>query len=324
MDTCVLLRVPGSIAKILHYGTCKKNAGPILLSIPAHCDCFSICLFGLSAGFCISSHFDICSSGYVGCGAFKMQSRSRWQSAFILTGLLVAETVHSAPTSTQEAAASFKTQYPPSAANARLLLPETQGVSAYQPVGDVPTYVKQFYPTSLEREGRQLQKPTPDPREDPYSFAGGFEDLYDTLLGALIPNVLPTTSDAPATAPATIPVPSATLPSQETINGPPEATSTSTTAPTRISVPVPTGSSSASSLTSHSAKPQDTSTSVESISAANTIMATMANGQDVFLPVSTGPIPGTVKSRDDHPLPRASIVRLPQYMRLCIQLNLVR
>ncbi|GAB1204034.1 hypothetical protein APSETT445_002683 [Aspergillus pseudonomiae] len=36
----------------------------------------------------------------------------------------------------------------------------------------------------------------------------------------------------------------------------------------------------------------------------------MVNGQDVFVPVSTGPIPGTVKSRNDHPVPRASIVRM--------------
>lgn len=312
MNTCVLLRAPESVAKIPHYGTWKKDFGFILSALPNSSDSCFFCLPWLSACACIASHFGICSSGYVGCGTFKMQSRSRWQSAFILTGLLVAETVYSAPTSTQEATTSFKTQYPPSTANARLLLPETQGVSAYQPVSDVPTDIKQYYPTSLEREGHQLQKPTPDPKEVPYRFGGPINDLYGpvSLLEGLLPGLLPATSDAPSTAPAETPVPSVTLPSQETINGPAEATSSPTTAPTSISVPVSTSSSSTSSLTSHSAKPQDTSTSVESIPATSTIMATMANGQDVFLPVSTGPIPGTVKSRNDHPVPRASIVRL--------------
>jgi endo-1,3(4)-beta-glucanase len=34
----------------------------------------------------------------------------------------------------------------------------------------------------------------------------------------------------------------------------------------------------------------------------------MANGQDVFVPVSTGPIPATIRSRDDHPVPKNGIV----------------
>lgn len=34
----------------------------------------------------------------------------------------------------------------------------------------------------------------------------------------------------------------------------------------------------------------------------------MANGQDVFVPVSTGPIPKTIGSRNDHPVPKNGIV----------------
>ncbi|KAF7619115.1 hypothetical protein AFLA_000751 [Aspergillus flavus NRRL3357] len=34
-----------------------------------------------------------------------------------------------------------------------------------------------YYPTSLEREGHQLQKPTPDPKEVPYRFGGPINDL---------------------------------------------------------------------------------------------------------------------------------------------------
>ena len=32
------------------------------------------------------------------------------------------------------------------------------------------------------------------------------------------------------------------------------------------------------------------------------------NGQDVFLPVATGPVPSNIKARDDHPVPRNDVV----------------
>lgn len=33
----------------------------------------------------------------------------------------------------------------------------------------------------------------------------------------------------------------------------------------------------------------------------------MAN-QDVFIPLATGPVPNTIKSRNDHPVPKKGIV----------------
>lgn len=32
------------------------------------------------------------------------------------------------------------------------------------------------------------------------------------------------------------------------------------------------------------------------------------NGQDVFLPVATGPVPSNIKARDDHPVPKDGVV----------------
>jgi endoglucanase Acf2 len=34
----------------------------------------------------------------------------------------------------------------------------------------------------------------------------------------------------------------------------------------------------------------------------------MAGGQDIFVPVSSGPIPNTIDSRNDHPVPKNEIV----------------
>jgi hypothetical protein len=40
----------------------------------------------------------------------------------------------------------------------------------------------------------------------------------------------------------------------------------------------------------------------------------MDNGQDAFVPVPTGSIPEAIKSRNDHPFPRKSIVRKFLYL----------
>ncbi|KAF7597074.1 hypothetical protein BBP40_010548 [Aspergillus hancockii] len=248
-----------------------------------------------------------------------MQSRSRWHSTFILTWLLTAETAHSAPTRAPEAT-SFKTQYPPSARNARLLIPETQG----------------FYPTSLEREGHQLQKPTPNPSDIPFGLSDLFNDLKDpgSFLNLIIPGIAPSKPDTHPTITAATSVPSTIVPlsttapslpsytsASETISASHEVTFTSTTASsTSIVIPNSPSSNSADTALTHSAQASHSSGSSESISStltstpvsqesqASSSAPTMNNGQNVFLPVPTGPVPQTIKSRNDHPLPRNSIV----------------
>jgi endo-1,3(4)-beta-glucanase len=138
-----------------------------------------------------------------------MEANCKTRLANVLIWLLAAKTVCSAPTPTQSSGVSESTQYPPFTQGARLLPPETQG----------------FYPTKLEREGHELEQPTPTPSDESF---GGLNDLLDTLgqpeslLNWLLPN-----PDEPADVPSQPPA----APTSETSSTPPVA---ATPAPTTL------------------------------------------------------------------------------------------
>ncbi|RHZ59386.1 glucan endo-1,3-beta-D-glucosidase [Aspergillus thermomutatus] len=268
-----------------------------------------------------------------------MAAATMWRSTVMLTWLLAAETVHSLPRSVEPTRTfEFRTQYPPTTQEARLLAPETHG----------------FYPTSLEREGRSAEQPFPtdlglghllDPllHLQDSSNSGG-------LLGLLLSGLRPQPPDVPTDPPTTDPPvvvsssPSEPSTSDETlppITSPavvPTASSSSTTtneeasdvtvnqstgsarpnypsqdgnlssSPEPASETSPSSESQATSSATSSHPVQQTQSSSEPSSQPVSATATpMAGGQDVFVPVSTGPIPDTIPSRDDHPVPKIGI-----------------
>ncbi|XHF98012.1 hypothetical protein AWENTII_001584 [Aspergillus wentii] len=211
------------------------------------------------------------------------------------------ETAYALPKSTESApTTTFETLYPPSTEGARVLIPNIQ----------------EFYPTSLEREGHPINQ-QPFPTFGLNDLLGGLEDtdsLVDQLVSDLGPNPVSSTH-APATTlasytvqteptvikqPMTIP----TVISTASITHP--ETPTSTTAPQPTTSVKESAFSSDGSYTSetHTISPENTSEPVpEAPKGTNSAMT----GQDVFVPVSTGGIPSSIKSRDDHLVSRWAI-----------------
>ncbi|KAF4287044.1 hypothetical protein KXV63_001214 [Aspergillus fumigatus] len=260
-----------------------------------------------------------------------MVAASMWLSTVMLTWLLASETVQSLPLSAEPTSTvEFRTQYPPTTQEARLRVPEARA----------------FYPTSLEREGRSAEQPFPtdlnlghllDPLLHPQ---GGSEPgVLDLLLSGLQPPTQPVPTKHLTTNPSVVTSssPSKASTSKDTlplISSPPvvsTASSSSTTANeestsqntgsarpdysspdgTLSSSLEPAGktSSSVESQTTSSATSGDPAQQNQSSTKPVTAAATnMANGQDVFVPVSTGPIPKTIGSRNDHPVPKNGIV----------------
>ncbi|RHZ48115.1 hypothetical protein CDV55_101218 [Aspergillus turcosus] len=226
-----------------------------------------------------------------------MVAATMWRSTVMLTWLLASGTVHSLPRSVEPTSTvEFRTQYPPTTQEARLLAPETHG----------------FYPTSLEREGRVAAQPFPtdvglghllDPLLHPKggSNSGG-------LLGSLLSGLLPQTHNVHPTRPQVVASSSPSKPS----------TSDETLPPITSPPVVPTASPSLTttseeasdgtvSQSTGSAKPDYPPQDGDSSSSSEPATATPMAGQDVFVPVSTGPIPNTIGSRDDHPVPKIGI-----------------
>ncbi|KAK1149325.1 endo-1,3-beta glucanase [Aspergillus melleus] len=268
-----------------------------------------------------------------------MKIKPTWRSSLVLIWLLAAGQVKPAPTAAKLEPA-FKTQYPP--ADARVAAPQTQG----------------FYPTSLEREGHLLQKPTKGPLKGDLGLDNLLDVLEhpDSLLGWLLPGAGANTAEpeapvnVPATTPAALPtsqdtkplttpaaIPTSATPTRPTSN--PKPDSSPEQAPTSkpsitaakpepsssdqppVQSPAPTSSSSiaSSSPTNQPEQPStpDASTPAAPSSPSSTPKSSpsiqgpatpMADNQDVFIPVATGPVPNTIKSRNDHPVPRKGIV----------------
>ncbi|KAL4751234.1 hypothetical protein BDW72DRAFT_193072 [Aspergillus terricola var. indicus] len=214
-----------------------------------------------------------------------METKCKTRLANVLIWLLAARTVCSAPTPTQSSGVSESTQYPPSTQGARLLPPETHG----------------FYPTKLEREGHELEQPTPTPSDESF---GGLNDLLDTLgqpdslINGLLPNpdaladvpsqppAAPTSEAFPTSPVATTPAPT-TLPSTHGIIDQPT---------TVISSP-----SSFETTTATTPSPEENSPVTSTFTTQIQGPAAMVS-QDVFVPVGTGPIPAAITSRNDHPV----------------------
>ncbi|GIJ84487.1 hypothetical protein Asppvi_003334 [Aspergillus pseudoviridinutans] len=258
-----------------------------------------------------------------------------WRSTVMLTWLLASETVHSLPwpvepTSTIE----FRTQYPPKTQEARVLVPETRGFypTSLEREGRL---AEQPFPTDL-KVGHLL-----DPLLHPPG--GSKSGVLDLLLSGLLPQ----THHVPTKRPTThLPVVTSSSPSEASSSGEtlplitsppvvPTAGSSLTTAHEEASDTIvsqntgsttpgypsqdgnPSSSSEPASETSSPVETQATSSatsdnpvhqsqsSSEPVSAPST---PMAGGQDVFVPVSTGPIPNTIDSRNDHPVPKNGIV----------------
>ncbi|KAL4995917.1 glycosyl hydrolase family 81-domain-containing protein [Aspergillus recurvatus] len=221
-----------------------------------------------------------------------MEAKCKSRLANMLIWLLAAKTVYPAPTPTQFASVSESTQYPPSTEGARQLPPETQG----------------FYPTRLEREGHELELPTPTPSDESFS---GLNGLLDTLgqPGSLLDWLLPN-PDAPADVPSqplaaptsevsdtssitTTPAPTALPPTHDTIDQPttvsslPSSFETTTVATFSPSAAIATPSANSPEASTFTTQIQDPAPMVS---------------QDVFVPVGTGPIPAAITSRNDHPV----------------------
>ncbi|PYI04982.1 endo-1,3-beta-glucanase Engl1 [Aspergillus sclerotiicarbonarius CBS 121057] len=285
-----------------------------------------------------------------------METKQRWTSSVLLTWLLAARGVYSAPTVTSSAAFTEKTQYPPAAESQRLLIPGTQG----------------FYPTSLEREGHPW-RPTPSPtgtedRQAPWGIDSVFDaldkpqELPNELLSGLLPSWM---SDFPVTVPASAYTPAAPIattssvknhkhtkpyhsqsgtwttttqqasgqnapestsdPVEETSELPsPESSTTSASQTSSAETSEPSSpesfttsaSQTSSAETSKPPSPESSTTSASQTSSAeisitSTVVPSsvtpMSGGQDVFVPLATGPIPQTITARNDHPVPKKGI-----------------
>ncbi|KAL5339050.1 glycosyl hydrolase family 81-domain-containing protein [Aspergillus crustosus] len=231
-----------------------------------------------------------------------MAAKPKQRLATMLTWLLAAKTVYSAPTSSHSISAAESTQYPPSTQGARLLPPETQG----------------FYPTKLEREGHELEQPTPSEGDDTFGLNALLDTLGqpDNLLNWLLPG-----SDTPPDVPAepsalstpelpsstasniaSTATPTASLPSSHNIVG-----SLTTVVLSSSSLPQTTTTQTTTSqtTTSQATTSQTTTSNPQSSTFSTAVIqgsASMAADQDVFVPVGTGPIPSAIASRNDHPV----------------------
>ncbi|KGO67124.1 Glycoside hydrolase, family 81 [Penicillium italicum] len=116
-----------------------------------------------------------------------MDSRSKWKAAGLLTWLLATEIAYCLPkveteveTTLQptatESTSAFKTQYPPSNSEDRLLIPESHPV----------------YRVALEQDGHSSQQPFP--RLDIVRFIDGSGDLLGTQATTSSPQVKPSTT----------------------------------------------------------------------------------------------------------------------------------
>ncbi|KAL5052287.1 hypothetical protein BDW71DRAFT_213102 [Aspergillus fruticulosus] len=214
-----------------------------------------------------------------------MEAKRKTRLANMLIWLFAAKTVYSAPTPTQLGSVSESTQYPPSTQGARQLPPETQG----------------FYPTKLEREGHELEQPTPAPSDESFSGLNGLLDALgqpDSLLDWLLPD---------PDAAANIPSQSSAAPTLEVFDTSSVTTTPDPTAlpPTHDTIDQPTSVSSLPSSfgTSTVATSSPSANSPEANTFTTQIQGPAAMvSQDVFLPVGTGPIPAAITSRNDHPV----------------------
>ncbi|PYH41420.1 uncharacterized protein BP01DRAFT_305738 [Aspergillus saccharolyticus JOP 1030-1] len=110
----------------------------------------------------------------------------KWHQSLLLTWLLAAEKVASAPQITSSATTALRTQFPP-AQTERLLIPETQG----------------YYPTSLEREGRPSSQPYPTVTNVPHNLDDLLHNLESPadLIDLLLPDFGDIDLDSPVEAP---------------------------------------------------------------------------------------------------------------------------
>ncbi|KAJ5036515.1 putative endo-1,3(4)-beta-glucanase [Penicillium chrysogenum] len=203
-----------------------------------------------------------------------MDTRLKWKATALLTWLLTTEIAHCLPrvgneveatlqNTATESASAFETQYPPSSSEDRLLIPESHPV----------------YRVGLQQDGHSSQQPFP--QFDVAKFVDGLGDL----LG----------SGDDTTAPA----PTAPTPSTDTGKSDPIQATTSAKHPEN-SAPNPT----AGSVTDPPQK--STTKSDEPVQTGSSPVASdkpkAMHDQDIFQPVATGPIPASIKSRDDHPV----------------------
>ncbi|KAL4963801.1 glucan endo-1,3-beta-D-glucosidase [Aspergillus stella-maris] len=237
-----------------------------------------------------------------------MGATSRKGFPSMLIWLLAAKTVYAAPAPSQPTSVPESTQYPPVIQGARLLPPQTEG----------------FYPTALEREGRELQfqsatsTPTPTSEEPAeYTLLDGLidtlgqpENLIDWLLNPNkaegIPAQPPVTSAPvlPPTTSSTVQPPS-TAATEPATHSAIEASTTVLPSSSTPSEPSSAQENPVESSTFQTSASQSTSTATTSTT--EVAQGTMAANQDAFVGVGTGPIPGAITSRDDHPVQKRGI-----------------
>lgn len=264
--------------------------------------------------------------------------------SLVLIFLLAVVGVQSspAPTETPSSSTSFKTQYPPFTKGARLLEPETHGVSDFVWRTQPLTHKYQFYPTSLERDGHSWQHATPTPFSHDIlglnNLADNLEhpnDWIDWMLPNLIPgglgrpkhNVKPIATSSPKYSEPKPGFwsPEHNLPAVYTIGVPKPTISSTTGRPSETVIhdkPAGTASGIAGVSSASAVEPDSVSIVDEKPSATHqdqtkapiatesSSITAMYNGQDVFQPVATGSIPRTISARDDHPVPKKGIVSL--------------
>ncbi|RAK81074.1 glucan endo-1,3-beta-D-glucosidase [Aspergillus fijiensis CBS 313.89] len=236
-----------------------------------------------------------------------MERRMKWHQSLLLTWLLAAEKVYSAPQITSSASTALRTQFPP-AQNERLLIPEAQG----------------YYPTSLEREGRTSLQPYPTVTNVPHNLNDLLHDLESPadLLDLLLPDFEDSDSDSPAIVPTADSTSTEDSPFHRPTGHRPTPTptdiddnddaddesedlddnSTSVSSTDKPSTATPT-------TTDSDTEPSETSNAATST--PSTVLPSsvtqMSGGQDVFVPLATGAIPPVVTSRGDHPVPKKGI-----------------
>ncbi|KXG53591.1 Glycoside hydrolase, family 81 [Penicillium griseofulvum] len=206
-----------------------------------------------------------------------MDSRSKWKATALLI-CLTTELAHCLPpvgnvveAALQNTAAgpasAFETQYPPSNSESRLLIPESKPV----------------YRVALEQDGHSSEQPFP--QFDVGQFINGLEDLLgeeDNTDRAPEPVATEQSTDTgspdpvQATTTAQLPETSAPIATTGSVTDSPQAEPSTTV----VQEPVPT----------------DPSHEVESDNPE------AMNGQDIFQPVGTGPVPANIQSRSDHPV----------------------
>ncbi|EAU35587.1 hypothetical protein ATEG_03785 [Aspergillus terreus NIH2624] len=182
---------------------------------------------------------------------------------------------------------------------------------------------------SRQREGHQVQDPKARPtlgHQPLHNLVDNLLDdgdsLIDELLGLLghqdedneatsspDPEIKPTTRHTvPVTRPATKTTePPKPEPSKETEAPKPTATAKPTSSSENSEAPPDCSESNSIPQTSHPEPTKPATTPSHPNQSEGGPTAAMAN-QDVFLPVATGPIPQTVTSRDDHPVPKKNVL----------------